>query len=333
MRKRFKKPKDTKKIFGSSIVVAISVIVIVIVVLLALITYNIIPTLTQDDVPYALFIADTHIGRGEGEKNLRIAVNCINKMDPQPEFVMVGGDLTDWGEGVSGNTNYERFLAEMNRLDCKWYVIPGNHDYRHTWQITPPYSLDNYDNHFSNHDDYVFNLNDYCFIALDTGPDNWELELTPQGTGLTNTQMFWLETNLDMLDGVQDNQDTSNKVKIIFMHHPAMDKGNDGDGCIGNNRENFIDLCDKYNVYAVMAGHTHKDINLDYKGIDYSLHKSGTQFTTTLSVLESVGYRKIILDSSELPTVLEKSQSFDWESAVNNPVGDYYGDKEGEIDA
>lgn len=321
-------PKDSKKVIGSTAMIVISTIIIVAVVLFAMLTYNVFPVFLQDDIPYAIFICDTHVGRGNGEKNLAIAINNINKMDPQPEFVMAGGDLTDWGEGVSGELNHQRLLNEMNRLECNWYVIPGNHDYRYTWQVTPPYSLNNYDSSFGNHDDYTFDYNNFHFIALDTGPDNWELKLTPEGTGLTNTQIQWLEHSLDMLDGVLNDQDLSEKVKMVFMHHPPMDQGNDGDGCISNNREAFIDLCNQYGVYAVLAGHTHKDVNLDSMGVSYDLHETGPQFTTTLSVLESVGYRKIILDDSELPAVLEESQSFDWEKAVNNPVGDYFEDKD-----
>ena len=105
-----------------------------------------------------------------------------------------------------------------------------------------------------------------------------------------------------------------------------MDRSNKGVACIGNNREDFLSLCIKHNVYAVMSGHTHLDWNYDYLGNKYS--GSGTQFTTTLSVIESVGYRKISLPEqpSGLPDKLERSKSFNWDYAVENPVGDYFGE-------
>ena len=57
--------------------------------------------------------------------------------------------------------------------------------------------------------------------------------------------------------------------KIIFMHHPAMhDKSTiplktdsapgGNDGCIGYNRERFINYCKDHNVQLVLTGHTHE---------------------------------------------------------------------------
>ena len=129
-----------------------------------------------------------------------------------------------------------------------------------------------------------------------------------------------------MLDGMENGKDSSGKVKMIAMHHPAVDVGNYGIACIGNNREELIDICLKYNVYAVLSGHTHKDANVDPEGNSYNKYSTGTQFTQTLSVVESVGYRRIPLDSSKLPRTLPDSDSFDWKEAVDNPVGDYFGD-------
>ena len=129
-----------------------------------------------------------------------------------------------------------------------------------------------------------------------------------------------------MLDGESNDKDTSNKLKIITIHHPAMDEGNNGVACISNNREEFVQICLQYGVYAVLSGHTHQDNNYDSEGDSYSKDSTGTQFTQTLSVLESIGYRKIIIDSSNLPDILPESESFNWKDAVDNPLGDYFGD-------
>ena len=104
-----------------------------------------------------------------------------------------------------------------------------------------------------------------------------------------------------------------------------MDRDNQGIACIENYREEFIDICSQYNVYAVLSGHTHQDNNFDYLGLGYVEDSIGTQYTQTLSTLESFGYRKIILDRSKLPDVLPDSESFDWKNAVKEPVGDYFG--------
>jgi hypothetical protein len=51
-------------------------------------------------------------------------VQTLNRLEP--EFVVHCGDFT----GRSDLDSYEIGVDIMNRLDCPWYVVPGNHD---TW--------------------------------------------------------------------------------------------------------------------------------------------------------------------------------------------------------
>jgi len=312
---------------GSITIIAIVLVVLLVAVGVIVIFYSTPSPEEKDSGPYFIFLCDPHVGRANGQKNLEITVNKINDMDPQPEFVFFGGDLVDWGEGTTGELNWIRFTSIADRLKCDWYAIPGNHDYRFSWQVYGPYSLSNYEQYINENEDFTFDNGNFHFIAMDSGPDYWELTATPKSTGVTNSQIQWLENDLDALDGVSNNQDISGKVKIIFIHHPIVDKGNEGDSCIGTNREAFIEICQRYGVYAVLSGHTHQDANVDYMGYKYTSGSVGTQFTQTLSVLESAGYRKVTLNDNELPNVLPRSDSFDWKNAVDNPVGDYFGDE------
>ena len=194
--------------------------------------FNVNPFATTED-DYFIFMCDTHIGRPNSQRNLEIAVDSINELEHKPEFVIIAGDLVDWGEGPSGSTNWKRFVSIMMELTVPYYVVPGNHDYRHIQQLTPPYSLSNYDYYMDNDGDYTIDHGNYHFIFMDSGSDYWEVTASPKGTGLKNSQMQWLK---------QDLESNTNKTSIIIMHHPAMDRSNKGVACIGNNREDFLSL-------------------------------------------------------------------------------------------
>jgi hypothetical protein len=106
-------------------------------------------------------------------------------------------------------------------------------------------------------------------VFLDSGYEysRWEIQpkiwnLSPEGSGLTNTQMYLLENTYG---SGQMNQ-------MIIMHHPAVSDTNDtglgalpndlpsgNNECIALNRGAFITYCLENNVSLVLTGHTHKN--------------------------------------------------------------------------
>lgn len=77
-------------------------------------------------------ITDLHVmpkgqlayGRVDTASMLRSAVAHLNRLDPQPDVVLITGDLADKGE----RTAYVHLREILADLRAPFYVIPGNHD-------------------------------------------------------------------------------------------------------------------------------------------------------------------------------------------------------------
>lgn len=79
-------------------------------------------------------ISDLHI-RMPGQKAYRVvetdrylppAVQALNALDPAPDFVVVSGDLTDFGRPAE----YAHLRGMLDALRMPYYLMPGNHDAR-----------------------------------------------------------------------------------------------------------------------------------------------------------------------------------------------------------
>lgn len=77
-------------------------------------------------------LTDTHIetpgtllyGKVDTSRHLQEAVQEINAMQPQPDLVMVTGDLVE----VPNETSYDHFAGLIEPLQAPVYLLPGNHD-------------------------------------------------------------------------------------------------------------------------------------------------------------------------------------------------------------
>src|SRR4029077_3792707 len=71
--------------------------------------------------------SDTHSGSPENAKIDAALFNEMREMSPQPKFVVVTGDIVDYGR----DDEYDRFWTAAKHLgDIKLYLAPGNHDVR-----------------------------------------------------------------------------------------------------------------------------------------------------------------------------------------------------------
>lgn len=78
-------------------------------------------------------LSDTHVVR-EGAtyfgidtaRYLADAIAAVNRLEPQPEYAVVTGDIANFGAAAE----YERFVTLMSSLRIPYVVIPGNHDDR-----------------------------------------------------------------------------------------------------------------------------------------------------------------------------------------------------------
>lgn len=102
-------------------------------------------------------ISDTHIGLSTAPnalQHLQKVVSQINAMSPQPDAVILTGDI---GETTSAWTTAKNTLAGLKAVV---YFCPGNHDI-HTTNIS------SYRQYFGN-DYYSFKINNITFMVIDS---------------------------------------------------------------------------------------------------------------------------------------------------------------------
>ncbi len=156
-------------------------------------------------------ITDTHIlSRGEllygvvdTAEHLRESIAEINAMEPQPDLVMITGDLVE----KPSESTYSHFDELIAPLKAPVYLIPGNHD-------DPEIMW----NHFGNTMkfpgkppcyQYVIEEFDFRILALNSHLDGTEL---PE---FGKQRLKWLNQALEMSD----------KPTLIAIHHPPMKTG------------------------------------------------------------------------------------------------------------
>jgi predicted MPP superfamily phosphohydrolase len=220
-------------------------------------------------------LSDIHIGKYSNvvnkKKELIRLFTYINEII-HPEFVILSGDSVDWYNQKSKRNVYADLQQAILHCDSPVYTIPGNHE-RYANSVLflyfPYTNLTPYHRYLNPLSDYSLQYGTMNFVFLDSGYEysRWEIQpkiwnLSPEGSGLTNTQMYLLENKLG---ASQMNQ-------MIIMHHPAVSDTNDtglgalpndlpsgNNECIALNRGAFITYCLENNVSLVLTGHTHKN--------------------------------------------------------------------------
>lgn len=208
-------------------------------------------------------ISDTHIVRGDKKaygiadtaKNLTNCIEYINKLEPKVDIALVTGDVTNGGEykGLA----YAKTI--LDKLNCPYYVIPGNHDTRKgIWQVFKGKACPEKHKEFIN---YVIDDYEIRFIALDSTIPN------KPGAEICSIRARWLDKQLSK------NLD---KPTIIFMHHPPV-KCN----ILETNKDGFIgadllgDIVKKYaNIKAILCGHIHLQAHVNWKNTIVSVAPS-----------------------------------------------------------
>lgn len=199
-----------------------------------------------------------------------------------PDFIISTGD-NFYPNGVKSTTDKQwstsfENIYTGNHLQCKWYAVLGNHDYRGTPQAEIDYSKkssrwnmpDRY---------YTFSkkINDTVavrFIFLDTQPlvthnKNYYSDLAQQDS---QQQLKWLDSVL---------VNAHEKWKIVIAHHPIY-SSNPRHG----NSETLIALLkprfEKYGVQFYLSGHDHDLQHQKPSGnIDYIVSGAGSQTRRT----------------------------------------------------
>jgi 3',5'-cyclic AMP phosphodiesterase CpdA len=222
-----------------------------------------------------IHLTDVHQGYSAvQDENFREDIEHVNLI--HPDFAVITGDIA---EDVN-STYYEAFLDRCESFTVPIFVLNGNHDHYGDslvyYDMVNPYA------------EYTFDFGNHHFTAFNTGPDNgFPLY---RCRGLMPAQLAWYEADLQAHQG--------STLRFALMHGPMYDVLTPN--VYGRNE--FVALCDTYDVRMVLAGHTHYDRVHDKDGYEQSgdvQPLDGTIFVQTTSAAkegvftDDPGYRLI----------------------------------------
>ncbi len=227
------------------------------------------PLLTglKDDDGILRFIhaTDTHIVE-EGTilndvrtaDNLKAVVKGINGIEPQPDFVMVTGDLV-----LDSAPGLEYFGELMKPLEMLWVAIPGNHDKpggeEAALRLFGGHGLSLY---------YSFDYAGYHIVALDGQPPSG----SPVAGGLVPEEIEWLKHDLKLAE---------NKETIVFVHQNPLITAIGKQEDLADWPELVAVLESFPQVKWVFCGHAHVDYFAIRNGICYIMTTATAyQFST-----------------------------------------------------
>ncbi|MGO2514461.1 MULTISPECIES: phosphodiesterase [Marinomonas] len=178
---------------------------------------------------------------------LKNAVSHINALSPQPDWVVVTGDLGDFGTPEE----YDVLVPELKKLKAPVKVIPGNHDHRDHLRVA-------FDGFASfDHPEYChFSqlVDGYHLIGLDSSVLG-----KPYGR-LTPESLAWLDAKLCEQNVLPT---------MIFLHHPPMKVGIDHMDVqkLLNDDALWQVLQHHEQVKGLVAGHLHRAIYATWNGL------------------------------------------------------------------
>lgn len=196
-------------------------------------------------------MCDTQLGMGGYEHDVmtfNLAVKQINAM--LPDFVVICGDLVQ--------TANDESIADFNEIRAKFtlpcYCAPGNHDVGN--QPTEA-SLKSY--------------------REKIGEDYYSIEHKGHTIVIANSQLWKAEVEVESEKHDAWFRKTLEEARakgspvIVAVHYPIYLKNPDEEENYYNlpleKRKEILTLCEENGVVAFLAGHTHKQITNEYKGI------------------------------------------------------------------
>lgn len=208
------------------------------------------PLPDEEDVIFFAVFGDRTGGPPEGIEVLSQAVDEVNLL--APELVMTVGDLVEgYGDTASWLEEAREYKEVMDRLDCPWFPVAGNHDtyWRNDTEGATRIEHDgDYEAHFGPLW-YAFRHKSAWFIVLYSDEGNPETGRKgfrdPEEQRISPEQLAWLEETL------QRSADAEHV--LVFLHHPRWIGGGYGDDWERVHRL----LVEAGNVDAVFAGHIH----------------------------------------------------------------------------
>lgn len=185
----------------------------------------------------------------------------LNLTTPPPAFIIVAGDLTEYG--VIHKT-WDNFEALLEPLDVPFFVTPGNHD--NTWTGMMHVMRDR---HGSDH--YSFDQFGCHFASINTATPQEPVPSIEQRT------LTWL---------IDDLRRVPRETPIfVFCHHPLSSR----EFAKPFEQLRLLRILDHYNVVLLMMGHGHSGRHERWNTID------SVMGGTTSHPKERIGYNVVIV--------------------------------------
>jgi len=195
-------------------------------------------------------LSDPHIGadwgNGDPVARLAAAVESVRALRPQPDAVLVSGDLADH----AADAEYEQLRELLAPLRAPLYVLPGNHDDRRA--MHRHFGVPGADGEPVQ---YAVDLGPLRLVVLDTtrpGEDPGALDAE---------RLAWLDAALAVAPEVPT---------LLAMHHPPLSTGVpvwDELGLPVADRSGLADVVGRHRqVRRLAAGHVHRTITAELAG-------------------------------------------------------------------
>lgn len=246
---------------------------------------------------FFIHLSDPHVGNPGADQRLGQFATYFKSV-LHPSFIVLTGDLVQRGECSTYWEKFEMVKELFNPIPV--YAIAGNHD-EWGFDATKP-ELSSYASYFVDSLRTVAThlnlLTVYSGEDLDCNPDG------SRGTGLSGDQIDWLTGKLGV---------SAEYLKVIGMHHPVFNLSA-SDGCISQNRVEFMDTCQSRKVSLVLSGHTHTNFQyaVDTSFLPHILPASTAPWSTenlgqplpiyavTASCGKDLAYRRISVDHGNI---------------------------------
>jgi Icc-related predicted phosphoesterase len=212
--------------------------------------------------PFSFVLAaDPQIGFGSGgaagdeERFVQLA-HQVNEMSP--DFVLVAGDLTQWGTCAE----WQRFDDALAKFRVPVHLLMGNHEF----QGHPQRDLAYFREHYGR-DYYSFTRNNCEFVNLNASvivraasSEFYRREADRQWT--------WLERTLAA-------SKAAGRTHIFLVMHqpPFVHDENEPRGLLHSDwpageRKRLLELARRYGVHDMLCGHLHRNLELHSGGLD-----------------------------------------------------------------
>jgi Icc protein len=195
-------------------------------------------------------LSDPHLGAQWGGvdpvERLAATVAQVREMRPQPDAVLVTGDLADNAE----DGEYEQLAELLSEIGAPAYVLPGNHDDR--GGLRRHFDLDGTSGEPVQ---YAVDLDGLRLVVLDTKRDGAD------GGQLDSDRLAWLDSALATETTVPT---------LLAMHHPPIATGIPAMDAIGlpeQDRDGLRDVVARHpQVQRLVGGHVHRAITGELAG-------------------------------------------------------------------